>query len=144
MHWSSLPKESYSIHHNNQMFGPALTPEGRLPGVFSITWLLIAEPLEALLQYAGDPQDFPVSFNVTPAVVGTSLQIINGKTLGAWAGELTPSTWIELALQVPKLILTQYAPHWELLARENAAAFRGVAHNVISVDFRKGRGGRLH
>jgi len=139
MHWSSLPKESYSIHHEGHMFGPALTPEGRLPGVFNITWLLIAGPLEALLQYDGDPQDFPVSFNVTPAVVGTSLQIINGKTLGAWAEELTPSAWIELALQVPKLILTQYSPHWVLLAKDSAATFRQTGANVIAVDFRAGR-----
>jgi hypothetical protein len=137
MIWSTLPRESYSVYINGDMYGPGLTSEGKMPGVFNITWLMIAEPLEALLNFEGDPLEFVTAFEVTPAIVGTSLQRVNDKKLGEWAEELPPSKWIDLALTVDKLILAAYAPLWELLARENAKRYRELAGNVVVGDFRK-------
>jgi hypothetical protein len=119
------------------MFGPGLTPEGSLPGVWNITYLLIADPVEALLGFDSDPGEFPTAFTITAAVVGTSLQRVDGKTLGEWAEELTPTKWIALALTVDKLILTAFSPQWALLAEDNAKRIRGNRGNVVVGDFRK-------
>jgi len=128
--------KAYAVLHEGQLVGPFLDEHLSLKGVWNIQWLCIAEALESLRSYEGDTGNFPVSFQSTPAVVGASLQLSDGRTLGEWAEELRPTAWIDRAMSVPNFILAAVYPLWEVVARGAADAYTPVTNNnLYVVDF---------
>lgn len=138
--WTKMPKEAYVIQYNGQTIGPALLTENLLPGVWNITFLALGEHLEMLSEYTGDPGDFPISFKVTPAIVGTSFQSIDGKSLGEWAEELTPAQWLKKANRTEDLIVEKVFPRTlELMAITAKKHNSRQKNNLLVVDFTRRR-----
>lgn len=104
--WSPAPKESYGILYEGRWLAIADSPGLDLPGAWNILYLCTHELLDTLLNYSDDPGDFPVELAVTPAVVGTSLQNVDGKTLGEWALELSPAEWLEKAGRIRTVLVS--------------------------------------
>jgi len=139
-HWTKMPKEAYVVLHNGRLVGPAMLKENQLPGVWNITYLVLGQHLEALGAYEGDPAEYPGTFRVTPAVIGTSFQVVDGKTLGQWAEELSPAQWLEKARQVEDLIIEKVYPGSLELASATAAKYNPCKNNnLFTVDFKARR-----
>lgn len=117
------------------------SPGMELPGVWNIVYLCAHKALAPLLSYDGDPAEFPVRLAITPAVVGTSLQSVNGKTLGEWAEELGPAEWLDKAKTLGKdLLLEAVYPGWLSIADIPERTADGEMGELIQVDFgRKNR-----
>jgi hypothetical protein len=136
--WSPAPKESYSVFYAGQMMGPGLDPVmAAVPGAWNILWLTVAPELDRLLNYEGDPGQFPTAFTALPASVGTALQMLpGGVTLGDLAETMPPSEWLQAVRLYPGLMLEKLYPGWLQIAEANLARYRPSMEGVIQVDFK--------
>jgi len=137
--WSKMPMDAYVVRFDGEMIGPASLPHMQLPGVWNIHWLLIEESIEGLTHYKGKPGEFPIEFAVTPAVVGTSIQKVDGKSLGQWAEELTPKQWLKKAAKLDQLILEAVHPQALELAAINAEKYQANKGNIVHLNLHRMR-----
>lgn len=147
MRWSPEPKEAYTVLYDGHHVGIGMNPAVDLPGVWNILWLS-APSLDTLLNWQGEPGEFPTDLKGLPGVVGMSFQLFNEsslETIGALALRTTPRQFIAALGGLPEqqrselIMLRLYGPGWWQIIEERARSWTagGQRGKVLSADFSK-------
>lgn len=140
--WSALPYEAYSVTFAGAQYGiGARELWKQIPGAWNILQLVWNKEVEALLEWSGDLEKFPLNCGYVPYAVAFALQQASpDRTWGEIATLTNPSQFLQLLKEHPNkddtaLIVVSGEMFWSK-AQELVENYKDLNGNVIQHDFR--------
>lgn len=145
--WHFYPKEHFTVEINGTRCGLGTHLGFQIPGVWNL-YCLVSDKLDALIDYGGDPGNFPVTTELIPICIGAAYQLLPGRglvTVGELAATLSPKEFLarveHFAGLLPRVMLGE-ASWAEVTTRRAKQMSARDSANVLFVDFKGKR--RLH